>query len=331
MANLARRAGRALAWPVRRYFNPRFEAVRSDSNAMLGDINAVHHAVNQVKDMMRDELAASAEAARVTGSQLTDLIAAVEGLEEAVSANDYLRRMGRGRVEEVSTPLADVLNFSVAPTGFAAQRGLYFNPAVWIAYSEGDARIGGMNERILEGPYAFRALDGVPTGARVLDVGGAESTVCVSAASLGYQVTMIDPRPYPLSHPNLTVEQGFIEEWETDARFDAVLCISTIEHLGLGAYGLPKSPDADLHAMKRLWELSEPNALLVLTTPYGEPRVDDLERTYDKAGVERLVEGWSVEDMRFGFRTAEDTWELVDGDDGAGRPGVALVTARRAP
>ena len=50
------------------------------------------------------------------------------------------------------------------------------------------------------------------TGARILDIGSAESTFPLSAASLGYRVTAIDQRPLAYSHPNLeshaTVTRG---------------------------------------------------------------------------------------------------------------------------
>ena len=59
--------------------------------------------------------------------------------------------------------------------------------------------------------------------------------------------------------------------------FDVVTCISTIEHVGLGAYGEPPgAKDSDMVAMRRIRELTKPGGLLVLTVPLGEAGVDDV-------------------------------------------------------
>ena len=119
----------------------------------------------------------------------------------------------------------------------------------------------------------FRALAGVDSGARVLDVGASESSVCLSLATLGYQVTAIDPRPNPLSHERLEVVEGRIEDWDHDGEFDAVICLSTIEHLGVGAYEQEASDrQVDLEAIERMRELTRLGGLLVLTTSVGADR-----------------------------------------------------------
>ena len=47
-------------------------------------------------------------------------------------------------------------------------------------------------------------------------MGASESTVALSLASLGYEVTAIDPRPYPFDHPRLRVVVGNVEDWDPD-------------------------------------------------------------------------------------------------------------------
>ena len=130
----------------------------------------------------------------------------------------------------------------------------------------------------------------VKPGARILDVGSAESTFPLSAASLGYKVTAIDPRPLPYSHPNLESHAARFEEWDAPSeRFAAAFLISTIEHVGLRAYGeraygsTEHGEGADLELINRVRELLAPDGILVLTTPYGQ-RVDttELERIYDE-------------------------------------------------
>jgi hypothetical protein len=121
-----------------------------------------------------------------------------------------------------------------------------------------------------------------------------------------------------------------VEEWETDEQFDAVVLLSTIEHVGVGSYGISATDDADRRAMRRLHELTKPGGLLVLTTPYGRSAIDDFQRTYDDDGVAALVEGWE-ETHRLVLQRHDDlTWGVADGSVGDAEA-VIMLTARRLP
>jgi hypothetical protein len=108
-----------------------------------------------------------------------------------------------------------------------------------------------------------------------------------------------------------------------------VLCVSTIEHVGLGWYGeAPQAPEADRQAVKRLAELLRPGGRLVLTVPYGRAGVDDVQRTYDDAGLDALLAGWSIESREIVRQRDERTWIPGDVADPRARA-VAMVTALR--
>jgi hypothetical protein len=232
-------------------------------------------------------------------------------------------------VEDVDGDTAALLNYASGHTGFAAQRLLWFNWPVAVSHEAGNVKLTNVNERIVEIPFAFRALARLPEGAKVLDVGATESTVALSLASLGFEVTALDPRPYPLTHPRLETVVADVGSWQTEALFDAVLCLSTLEHIGLGAYGDPRDPKGDWQALDRIRALTAEGGLLLLTVPFGERRVDELERTYDRDALEAILEGWSVDDLTIARRRDPVTWEIgLDGDGDAGA--VALVTAHRA-
>ena len=155
-----------------------------------------------------------------------------------------------------------------------------------------------------------------PPGARILDVGATESTVSLSLATLGYEVTAIDPRPNPLSHERLQTVVGQIEEWNTEAEFDAVLCLSTIEHLGTGEYEQQGTERrVDLDAMKRMHELTKPGGVLVLTTAVGEASSNESSRVYDREGLDELLAGWEVEDLTLVQRKDATSWVTIDEPD----------------
>jgi hypothetical protein len=77
--------------------------------------------------------------------------------------------------------------------------------------------------------------------------------------------------------------------------------------------------------MRRLLDLTRPGGLLVLTVPYGRPGVDDVQRRYDRAGLDALLDGWVETDRRIVERIDDVSWERVEESD---RHAVALVMAR---
>lgn len=165
-----------------------------------------------------------------------------------------------------------------------------------------------------EVPYVFGALGGLAAGARVLDVGCAESTVAFSLASLGLEVTALDPRGYPLSHPRVRAVAAALEEWDSGSEmFDAVLFISSVEHFGLQGYseGEVRS-DADIRALERARSLLRPDGLLVVTVPFGMASVDGFQRVYDREGLDTLLAGWSVDDLVVIRRGDGAYWERVE-------------------
>jgi hypothetical protein len=167
----------------------------------------------------------------------------------------------------------------------------------------------------------LRATAGLAPGARVLDVGAAESTLALSLATLGLSVVALDPRGYPLTHPRLRAETTALEDWETDDRFDAILCVSTIEHLGAGEYGERRQPaGADERALAKLFELLEVGGLLVLTAPLGGGG-------YERARLEELLHGWEIEDFTVAERASSTEWSV--GESGTAQDAVALISARR--
>jgi SAM-dependent methyltransferase len=361
---------RAFAWPVRRLLDPRFRGLAEQAETQHGDVaqrleNLVRLQSNLVDRetmqyevvVLREELRAIARADREATSEATELIGRTLGdllseagdlLSEAGSTTAAVERLTRqlaklpedpedqisASVDELDPGTASLLNYAASHTGFAAQRGVWFNPPVSLLYEPGRVRPADVNERIVELPYVYRALARVYQGASVLDVGAAESTVAFSLASLGYDVVALDLHPYPFSHPRLRSVQADILEWEVDESFDVILCISTLEHIGLGAYGEKASSDnasADGLAVERFRALLPTGGILVLTVPFGAASNDETQRSYDRPGLERLLKGWKLEDITIVRRHDSLTWCNVD-ENGTGRDDerqVALITAVR--
>ena len=179
------------------------------------------------------------------------------------------------------------------------------------------AGVGG-DERLVELSYVLRAMGQVPAGSSVLGVGATESMLSLSLASLGYEVTAVDPRPYPFRHPNLRAVANRLDEWESRESFDALFLV-----FGHG----DGSEEADLVAMRRVAQLAKSDSVLVLMAPFG--RASGAERAYDKAGLDQLLEGWSVQDCTIVEQVDRRAWmPSTDGAVDDDRRRVALVTAR---
>jgi Methyltransferase domain len=309
-----KRIGRAIAWPARRFFDPRFNGVigaveaGTERTEFLG--RSVEIVSRQVEDVQRMVERTYAEAEKASGM--------------------FFDRLQHGTLSDLDARTAAVFEREVGFHGLAAQAGLWFNPPVTIGYEEGGVIVRGVNERVAEIPYVFRGLGGVRPGSAVLDVGAAESTVALSLAALGYHVTALDPRPYGLTHPRLRSVVSTLEDWDADLTFAAVICLSTVEHIGLAAYGVPEAADgADRAAMRRMLELTDPGGVLLLTTRFGRADADSFQRTYDRPALQALLDGWTVEDVTFVRRENDLTWEPAEESEEPNAELVVLVTARR--
>lgn len=243
--------------------------------------------------------------------------------------------------EHVGLPVADLgpgaaafLNWATGHTGPSGQAGVWLNPPVTVLHGEGWVRHNDVNERIVEVPYAMGVAASLAPSARVLDVGAAESTLALSLASLGLDVIAIDLRPYPFEHPKVRAVEGPIQDWSgPEEGLDAIFCVSSIEHFGLGAYGEEAGgTDLDRRVVERFGRWLVPGGELVLTAPYGPWALGDQQRVYDAAHLDALLEGWKVLDRRICVQTGRDRWESADGEPppstwADGTRGVVLLRA----
>jgi hypothetical protein len=376
----------ALAFPVKRYFDPRFRSLHehidtaTEHHVLPGiaslqqTVSDLRHQVHEELEAFKDRVASDTQVAGELGTtfrrsndrqeaQLHAIWTWLAGGESPMA--DLLRRAGAGDHEaevELATVLrdshpgladrvvgamqgaplplgpgtADFLNWAQGHTGPAAQAGAWFNPALSTFHHDGTVVPGDANERIVEIPYALAAVGSLPPGSLVLDFGATESTLSLSMASLGIDVLAADLRPYPLAHPRITPLVGPIERWEgPDRPLDAVVSVSALEHVGLGAYAeAPTEGPLDRRIVERFGDWLRPGGELVLTVPYGHWSVDELQRVYDATHLDALLEGWTILDRFVSVQTGPATWERSDQlppastwDDGT--RGVALLRATR--
>jgi hypothetical protein len=226
-------------------------------------------------------------------------------------------------LDALSPAQAAYLNWVAGPDGYAAQAGMWFNPPVPVEHHAGAVGVLLVNERIVEQPWVFAALPPQPP-LRVLDVGGSESTVALSLATLGHSVDVVDPRGYPLTHPNLRGHACRLDELGGDEHWDVAVALSSVEHFGLEHYGQHGSDTrADVAAIAQLRGLAD---RLVLTVPFGpKAEIAGFERIYDEPGLAELLDGWDVQERLVVQRVDQRAWERCE--QPAGRA-VAMVIAQ---
>jgi hypothetical protein len=335
---LARRAVKPVTSPIDGRvadINRRVSHVQSATEGLHGQLDVVAAAVGGYAT-------AATETSSYLGVELRRIEEVMQGLVDEIQGRwleDYYRERLRHAIdlppEKLDIALAGLLNHATQAAGYAAQSNLWFNEPLWIEHREGEVALIGVNERIVEVPFATAALARIAPPAAILDIGSAESTFPLSAASLGYRVTAVEPRGLPYSHPNLEVVARRFEQLEAaPGSFQAVFLISTIEHVGLPAYELEPfgagdpGHGADRELINRVGELLTDDGVLVLTTPYGPAGVDTFQRVYDNASLNRLLDGWEVEERREMTRHDDLVWMPATADDDQGTVGVVMVVAR---
>jgi SAM-dependent methyltransferase len=222
---------------------------------------------------------------------------------------------------------------SVSPGQLDLNHPLRF--AIW----NGRPFIAECSERIVEIPFVHHYLP-YPFRGRVLDVGSRESELSYELTALGFETWSIDIRPELTPYPALRYIQGDVRSYAFPADyFDVVISLSTIEHIGLHAYGnIHLDPDGDLHALQAMSRATKPGGTVIVTTPFGRRGATETERIYDHEALQALLQGAglnvNVEEYwrKDGIRWLPATWqeaEKIDSVTPKIAQAVACVVARR--
>lgn len=177
------------------------------------------------------------------------------------------------------------------------------------------------SERYHEIPFARRAIaESHPD--RVIELGSVMSDwLARNCASL----VVIDSSPIKLRRQNVSILQGDVRSIDLpNDSFDLAVTISTVEHVGLGAYGDPVYDYGDAIAVRKLHRSLKTGGALVLSTRLGKSGVAQVsqgfyERSYDTRSLAALLADFGRSSVR-AIRWNGLFWERVDPRDAGASP-----------
>lgn len=167
-----------------------------------------------------------------------------------------------------------------------------------------------VSERIVEYALVLANLGLEPTKkVKILDLGCYYSNFPIQLASMGYSVTAIDLMDYQLKHPNFKFIKGDITKKKLKPRsFNVVTSISTLEHIGLGFYKSDvKNKSGDKLAVEAIAKVLKNKGKFILTVPFGEKRIDTVQRVYDWESLNDLLHGFEIKKYLF-YREKLGKW-----------------------
>lgn len=164
-----------------------------------------------------------------------------------------------------------------------------------------------VNERILEIPFVFSQIG--DKHLRILDVGACESPVSLSLASMGHSVTAVDTRKYPFPHPNLNIVVQDITRHQRPNFYDLIICLSTLEHIGIEVYGNRPAKDLDKQAIAQMYACLKPGGQLLLTTPVDiSSGFVPGSRVYDLNTLKSLLKSFKKVQITLGIKNRNQIW-----------------------
>jgi SAM-dependent methyltransferase len=174
---------------------------------------------------------------------------------------------------------------------------------------------GVISERLVEYPFLVRNLISPDTNARILDIGSANSPLTKAISKFGnkkWQVIGIDIA---------TVSEKFDSRSLTrmDARllgfrdevFDQIICISTIEHIGIPSdyYNIRQCDElGDMRAISEIYRVLKKGGAVIATLPYGNKIKKQDHRIYSKSRLNNITRVFPVIRKEF-YRYDDGKWE----------------------
>jgi len=176
-----------------------------------------------------------------------------------------------------------------------------------------------LGERVIEVPWLFSML----ASGSVLDIGCAESDYTTELLKRQVSaLTMVDIRDFPdMDDERVTKVLADIRELSVEelGQFDNVLCVSTLEHIALEAYGLEadygtnSTPfEAQKEAFQHIMSFVKKGGQCLLTLPYS--------KTYENGGWYLVYDADMLAALTENYDTKTTFFTLTDRENNVYQP-----------
>lgn len=165
---------------------------------------------------------------------------------------------------------------------------------------------GVTSERLVEYDFAARNLLPRNKKSKILDIGSSGSGLTIAIRQFGgsrWQVSGID-----LASDGCDIRTDARSTCIRSGTIDQVICISTIEHIGLSC-GISDSV-GDIKAMREISRMLNEGGSAIVTVPYGTKSavVNQMHRVYDRTALSKLLRSFSVAKKEF-YRFSSGKWQ----------------------
>ena len=151
-----------------------------------------------------------------------------------------------------------------------------------------DLLAGVTSERLVEYEFVARNLMSSQKQAAILDIGSGNSILAEAISKFGkgkWAVFRVD-----IEKSNCDIRMDARMTGFRKAVFDQVICISTIEHIGIGTdYPGYYDDDGDIKTIKEIVRVLKKGGNAIITVPYGKV-MKPTHRVYDRHALSRLLD-----------------------------------------
>ena len=151
--------------------------------------------------------------------------------------------------------------------------------------------VGVTSERLVEFEFVARNLKSPVRQGAILDIGSGSSVLAKAINEFGkgkWQVFRID-----IAESNCDIRMDARMMGFRNEVFSQVICISTIEHIGIGideGDDEDDDDDGDIKTIKEILRTLKKGGSAIITVPYGKIKKPN-HRVYDRHALSRLVAG----------------------------------------
>jgi SAM-dependent methyltransferase len=338
MRRVIRSIGRALLWPFRRFFDPRFQGLARQIDAVRDHLDErgeeVRQVVGETRALVHAEANAVSESTALIGESLNELRREIGSVAIATESVAELRQLVEQRVAMIHPRTGPEIPPQVPwNEDYVESQRLFvaevLDSSELIAqFERGDTLPRGygigLDERVVEYPWIFaQRLEG-----RTLDAGSSLNHLHVLDRFLPrfaeLQIVTLAPEETSFHERRISYVYADLRDLPfRDAYFDTVVSISTIDHIGMdnSQFGVdtPMADDPQAEARLALAELARvtsPGGTLLFTVPYGRPENLGHTRQFDRTALEELIETAGAGDVSVVvYRYGEVGWQISSLED----------------